>query len=70
MFTTGNLKKIENTFNLHCKLAHPFSKFVILGTFGLGLNIWFPGIPRHQLTRKITQKVPAGFSYVESQFSL
>ena len=27
-----------------------FSKFCIVGTFGLGINSWFPGIPTHQLT--------------------
>ena len=34
-----------------------FSKFCILGTFGLGHNIWSPGIPRLPRTWEIIQKV-------------
>ena len=70
MFTTGNLKKLKNTEIFTVNQHILFSKFSILGTFGLGLTIWFPGIPKHQPTWKIFQKVPTGFSYVESQISL
>ena len=34
-----------------------YPKLCILGTSGLGLHFWFPGIPRHQLTWEIVQKV-------------
>ena len=70
MFTTGNLKKLKNTYIFTVNQHILFSKFGILGTFGLGLTIWFPGIPRHQLTWEKIQKVPRGFSHVNPHFSL
>ena len=62
--------KLENPPILHCKTGFSSLKFCILGTFGLGPNIWVFGIPRHQVIWERCQKVSIGLLVLNYHFSL